>query len=81
MPACQRAVARKTPHQLVSGLEWRRGQLGLDQTPEHACVVFDQIDGSQQRGPVKIATEPQLEVIRFGKSVEIDRTVQRQAAP
>src|SRR5918994_1899627 len=81
MPARQRAVAGKTTHQLVSGLKRRRGQLRLDQTPEHARVVFDEIDGRQQRSPVEIATEPQLEVIRFGKPVEIDWTVQSQTTP
>ena len=80
VPACQRAIAGKTAHQLVSGLERCRGQLRLEETPEHAGVVLDEIDGRQQRRPMEIAAESQLEVIRFRELVEIDRPVQRQPA-
>ena len=58
--ACQRAVAGKPPHQLVSRFERRRGQLGLHEPPQHARVVLDEIDGRQQRRPVQLAAEPQL---------------------
>ena len=76
MPSGQRAIAGETAHQLVPGFERRRGQLRLEEPPEHARVVLDEIDGGQQRRPVEIATEPQLQVVRFGELVEIDRPVQ-----
>ena len=42
--------------------------------------MLDEIDGRQQGGPVQIAAEPQLQIVRFRKLVEVDRPVQREAA-
>ena len=57
MPPRQRSVARETAHQLVSGFERCRSQLGLDQAPEHAGVVLDETT-AVNAGPVKVAAEP-----------------------
>ena len=76
----QRAVAGKPPHQLVARFERRRSQLRLQEAPEHPGVLLDQIDGRQQRRPMQLAAESQLQVVRLRQLVEIYRPVQPQAA-
>ena len=77
----QRLIARQTPHQLISRLERGGRELRLEQAPEHARVILDEIHSRQQRRPVQLAAEAKLEVVRVSELVEVDRPVQRHPAP
>ena len=81
VPPRQRAIARESSHQLVACFKGSGAQLRLQEPPQHSRMALDQIDGGQQRRPVQLPAEAQLQVVRLRQLVEVERPVQRQAAP